>query len=119
MSQPENHIQNLFTAELQFRLASAVRLALTGNRQPLDLPMEWTHGQQRVQYEEIALREDQANYAAYFVHQSTTYLMAVAIKDAIRAVIPDPKSSSDNAAVNCVRSVLATHTCPTASSARL
>ena len=48
MTDREYHIQRLFTAELQFRLASAVRLAVTWNRQPLDLPMEWTHGQHRV-----------------------------------------------------------------------
>ncbi len=95
MTDRECHIQNLFTAELQFRLASAVRLAVTGSRQPLDLPMEWTHGQHRVRYEEVALRQDQGDYAASFLHTSTTYRMAVAIKDAIRAVVPDPKSSSD------------------------
>ena len=50
MSELEKQIGNLFTAELQFRLASAVRLAVTGNRQPLDLPMEWTHGRHRVRY---------------------------------------------------------------------
>lgn len=76
MSDCEKHIQQLFAAELQFRLASAVRLAVTGNVQPLDLPMEWTHGQHRVRYEEIALRQDQADYAASFLHRSATYLMA-------------------------------------------
>lgn len=96
MADRETHIQNLFTAELQFRLASAVRLAVTGNRQPLDLPMEWTHGQHRVRYEEIALRQDQADYAACFLHRSATYLMAVAIKDAIWAAVPNPKLSSDS-----------------------
>lgn len=95
MSDSERHVQALFTAELQFRLASAVRLAVTGNRQPLDLPMEWTHGEHCVRYEEIALRQDQAGYAACFLHRSATYLMAVAIKDAIRAVVHDPKSASD------------------------
>jgi len=96
MTDRDHHIQHLFTAELQFRLASAVRLAVTGNRQPLDLPMEWVHGQHRVRYEEIALRQDQADYAAAFLQGSATYLMAVAIKDAIRAVVPDPKTSSDS-----------------------
>jgi len=96
MTDREHHIQQLFTAELQFRLASAVRLAVTGNRQPLDLPMEWVHGQHRVQYEEIALRHDQADYAAAFLQRSATYLMAVAMKDAIRAVVTDPKASSDS-----------------------
>jgi len=95
MTDREHHIQQLFTAELQFRLASAVRLAVTGNRQPLDLPMEWVHGQHRVRYEEIALRHDQADYAADFLHRSASYLMALAMKDAIRAVVPNPKSSSD------------------------
>jgi hypothetical protein len=95
MTERESHIQTLFTAELQFRLASAVRLAVTGNCQPLDLPMEWTHGEHRVQYEEIALRHEQADYAACFLHRSATYLMAVAIRDAIRAVVSDPKAASD------------------------
>jgi len=92
----EKHLGNLFTAELQFRLASSVRLAVTGNRQPLDLPMEWTHGRHRVRYKEIALRQDQADYAASFLHHSATYLMAVAIKDAIRAAVPDPKKSANS-----------------------
>jgi len=95
MTEREHHIGQLFTAELQFRLASAVRLAVAGSRQPLDLPMEWIHGEHRVRYEEIALRQDQAEYAAGFLQRSATYLMAVAMKDAIRAVVPDPKSSSD------------------------
>lgn len=93
MDDLKSHISNLFTAELQFRLASAVRLATTLQCQPLDLPMEWTHGQHRVQYSEIALREDQADFAADFLHRSATYLMAVAIKDAIRAAETDPKNS--------------------------
>ena len=95
MTDREHHIHQLFTAELQFRLASAVRLAATGKRQPLDLPTEWVHGHHRVRYEEIALRQDQADYAAAFLQRSATYLMAVAMKDAIRAVVPDPKSSPD------------------------
>lgn len=95
MSEREKHIGQLFTAELQFRFASAVRLATTLKVQPLDLPIEWTHGQHRVKYEEIALRPDQAEYAATFLHRSSTFLMAVAMKDAIRAVVPDPKNSTD------------------------
>src|SRR5689334_13057987 len=84
----EQHIRRLLTAELQFRLASAVRLAVTQNRQTLDLPMEWTHGAYRVRYEKIALRSDQADYAASFLHRSATYLLAVAMKDAIVAAVP-------------------------------
>ena len=95
MSEREKHIGQLFTAELQFRFASAVRLATTLKVQPLDLPIEWTHGQHRVKYEEIALRPDQAEYAATFLHRSSTFLMAVAMKDVIRAVVPDPKNSID------------------------
>lgn len=84
----EDHIQLLFTAELQFRLASAVGLAVEGNRQPLDLPMEWTHGEHHVRCEEIALRQDQADYAACFLQRSATFAMAVAIKEAIEAAAP-------------------------------
>ncbi|MFV8603747.1 hypothetical protein ACNRDG_05420 [Ralstonia pseudosolanacearum] len=91
----DEHVGRLFTAELQFRLASAVQLAVIGERQPLDLPVEWTHGQHRVTYEEIALRQDQAEYASFFLHRSATYLMAVAMKDAIRAAVPNPKNASD------------------------
>jgi len=96
MTDREKLGQMLFTAELQFRLASAVRLATTRQVQPLDLPMDWTHGHHNVKYEEIALRDDQAEYAACFLHRTSTYLMAVAMKDAIRAVVPDPKTSSDS-----------------------
>jgi len=88
----QSQIHQLFTAELQFRLASAIRLAVTTKRQPLDLPVEWTHGKHGVRYMEIALRQDQADYAACFLHRSATYLMAVAMKDAIRTVVPDPKA---------------------------
>lgn len=95
ISDPERHIQYLFAAELQFRLASAVHLAVTVHRQPLDLPMVWGHGEHQVRYEEIALRQDQADFAASILKRSATYLMAVAMKDAIRAAVPNPKSSPD------------------------
>jgi hypothetical protein len=96
MTEREKHSSFLFTAELQFRFASAARLATTMEAQPLDLPMEWTHGHHRVTYEEIALRQDQADYAACFLHRSATLLMAVAIKDAICAVVPDPRNAAES-----------------------
>ncbi|MBA4349317.1 MAG: hypothetical protein C0415_04940 [Thermodesulfovibrio sp.] len=96
MNNIDKHIGYLFSAELQFRLASAVRLATTFQNQPLDLPIEWTHGKHRIYYREIALREDQANFAASCLHQSATFLMAVAMKDAIKAVINDPYNCADS-----------------------
>jgi len=96
MTEHEKQIAHLFTAELQFRLASAVRLATTLNVQPLDLPIEWNHGKQQVEYDEIALRPDQADYAANFLHRSATFLMAVAMKDAIVAAVHDPKTSKNS-----------------------
>ena len=90
------HIDLLFTAELQFRLASAVRLAVTMGNQPLDLPQEWSHGKHKVTYSEVALRQDQADFAAWSMHRSATFLMAVAIKDAIKAAVPDPKNVTDS-----------------------
>jgi hypothetical protein len=89
------HINLVFLAELQFRLASAVRLATTSERQPLDLPVEWSHGQHVVRYSEIGLRADQADVAADFLHRSAAFLMAVAMKDAIVDTVADPKNSPD------------------------
>lgn len=88
-------IAQLFASELQFRLASAVRLATTMKKQPLDLPMEWVHGKHRVKYNEVALREDQADYASWFLHQSATFLMATEIKNAIVTVIANPINHRD------------------------
>jgi hypothetical protein len=74
------------------------------NAQPRDLPKEWTHGKHSVEYDEIALRPAQADYAAYFLHRSATFLMAVAMKDAIKATVNkdviwmkvnDPKASTN------------------------
>lgn len=45
MTDPEHQIGQPFTAE-------------RGNRQPLDLPMDRTHGEHRGRYDEIALRRD-------------------------------------------------------------
>lgn len=95
MTDQQRHVDQLFIAELQFRLASAVRLATRLETQPLDLPVEWVHGQHTVKYGEIALRTDQADFAAHFLHQSATFLMAVAMRDAIRATVADPKDSND------------------------
>ena len=96
MNDIKKHISRLFSAQLQFRLASAVRLAVTMEKQPLDLPIEWSHGNHKVSYEEIALRKDQADFAAMNMHRSATFLMAVAMKDAIKAAVEDPKNSNDS-----------------------
>jgi hypothetical protein len=96
MTESERHIGLLFTAELQFRLASAVRLATSLGTQPIDLPVTWTHGDHSVRYGDVALRPDQADYAAHFLQLSAMYLLAVAVKDAIRAVVSYPKASSDS-----------------------
>jgi hypothetical protein len=85
----------LFAAELQFRLSSAVRLAVTNKIQPLNLPQIWSHGKHTVRYEEIALREDQADFAAHLIQSSATYLMAVAMNNAMESQIKDPENSKD------------------------
>src|SRR5882724_3171759 len=91
----KRHAEKVFIAELQFRLASAVRLASTLKTQPLDFPTLWSHGKHSVEHDEIALRPDQADFAACFLHRSATFLIAVAIKDAVRAAVSDPKNSTD------------------------
>jgi hypothetical protein len=95
MASRDEHLGRLFTAELQFRLASAVRLATTLGYQPLDLPTAWSHGRHVVAYPEVGLRQDQADFAACYLHRSATYLMAVAMRDAIAETVADPKNSTD------------------------
>ena len=51
-------------------------------------------------YEEVALRQDQAEYAAAGLQLAATFQMAVAMKDAIRVAVSDPKSSTDSS-VQC------------------
>jgi hypothetical protein len=95
MTEIEKHIGRLFSSELQFRLASATRLAVTMDKQPLDVPLEWSHGKHKVSYEEVALRKDQADFAAWNLHRSATFLMAVAMKDAIKIAVSDLKNFAD------------------------
>jgi hypothetical protein len=95
MSDIERHICYLRAAELQFRLSSAVRLATTFKNQSRDLPVAWSHGNHVVHYPEVAISEDDADCAACYLQRSATYLMAVAIKDAIRVAVADPKTHSD------------------------
>ncbi|MFZ6769780.1 hypothetical protein ACO0LM_22230 [Undibacterium sp. Di26W] len=88
MSDLELHIQHMLDAELQFRLASAVRLATTYDRQPSDLPTEWTHGKHRIRFEDIALQKDEVVHAAFLLQRSATLALAVAVKDAVEAIAP-------------------------------
>jgi len=82
----------LETAELQFRLAAAVRLAASDGRQPRDLPIVWSHGNHSVRYEDIALTESDADRAAHFLLQTATFLLAAQIKDVLLACFRDPKN---------------------------
>ena len=88
-------IQMLKAAELQFRLAAAVRLATTGKIQPFDLPSIWTHGKHQVSNEEICLTPEQADYAAYGLYQSSTFMIAVQVFKAIRHAVENPKIHTD------------------------
>ncbi len=96
MTELEKHIGCLFSSELQFRLASAVRLAVTLDKQPLDVPLEWSHGKAKIKYEDVALRKDQSEFAAWNLHRSATFLMAVAMKDAIVFAVNDAKNSENS-----------------------
>jgi len=97
ISDIQQHLCYLRAAELQFRLSSAVRLATTFKTQPRDLPVAWSHGNQVVRYAEVAISEDEADCAACYLHRSATFLMAVAMKDAIRMAVVDPKNHGDDA----------------------
>ena len=90
------HIAFLFAAKLRVRLASVVQLAVTMDNQPLDIPQEWSHGKHNVSYKEVALREEQIDFAAWNMHRLATLLMAVAMKDATKAAVPDPKIATNS-----------------------
>lgn len=95
MNDQQKIILDLKIAELQFRLAVAVRLATTLENQPLDAPTEWTHGKHGVSYEEIALTQDQADIAANYLKETATYLMALTIKEALKKKYTNPKNHQD------------------------
>ncbi|MBI3634760.1 MAG: hypothetical protein HY216_00910 [Candidatus Rokubacteria bacterium] len=65
------------------------------DKQPLDLPLEWSHGTHSVSYEEVALRKDQGDFATHCLQRSATYMMAMTVRDAIRVAVTDPKTSND------------------------
>lgn len=100
MDERNTHIEHLRAAEGQFRLATAARLAMTLGHQPLDLPIQWVHGRHLVNYSEIALSRDEADFAAWNLQRSATFLVASAVLEAIRGTIPNPKSNADNRIVN-------------------
>jgi hypothetical protein len=80
-------------AELQFWLASAVRIATATDRQPFDLPLRWSHGQ-HVDSSGVPLSQANADRAAHFLQLSATFLLAAQIKNAVVAVVGDPKNSA-------------------------
>jgi hypothetical protein len=96
MDDSTSHIGYLRAAEAQFRLATAARLAATFHRQPLDLPIQWAHGRQTVSYGEIALTPSEADFAAWNLQRSATFLMAAEALEAIRTKDPNPKANLDS-----------------------
>jgi len=91
MEKRELYAQRLEMAERQFSLASAVQLATTEGRQPLDLPTVWTHGKHEVRYEEIALTNKEADIAAFYLQRCATYIMATQVHEALKKLFPNPK----------------------------
>jgi hypothetical protein len=89
------HVGHLRAAEAQFRLATAVRLAVTVGHQPLDLPIQWAHGKHTVNYSEIALSREEADFAAWNLQRSATFLMASAALEVIRGAVANPRLHPD------------------------
>lgn len=88
----ELHLNRLRLAEQQFRLACTVHLAVANGVQTLDVPVEWTFGRHHVSYEDFGLRSDQADYAAQHLEMTATFVLAATIRDALAALIEDPKA---------------------------
>jgi hypothetical protein len=100
MNERELHLKHLRAAEGQFRLSTAVRLAVTVGHQPLDLPIQWSHGRHVVNYSEIALSNEEADFAAWNLQRSATFLMASAVLEAVRGTIENPKAHKDSRVVS-------------------
>ena len=92
MDDRDLHIGHLRAAEAQFRLATAARLAVTFGHQPLDLPIQWSHGKHVVNYAEVALSKEEADFAAWNLQRSASFLMASAALEAIKSTTANPKS---------------------------
>jgi hypothetical protein len=91
----EQHIALLNAAELQFRLASAVRIAATEGEQPKELPTVWSHGNHTVKGEEIELTYEECEIAASYLYKSAIFLMSNQIRNALIDLFPNPKNHTD------------------------
>lgn len=95
MTKKQKVLFELKIAELQFRLASTVRLSVTNKIQPLDVPTEWVHGVHKVVYKDIVLRDDQAEIASDYLQRTTTFLMAMLIRNALKKQFDNPKLNTN------------------------
>lgn len=95
MQNTKETILELKLTELQFRLAVTVRLAISLDKQYLEVPTKWSHGKHTVTYEEIVLTKDQADIAADYLKRTATHLMSLTIKNALKRIYVDPKNHID------------------------
>lgn len=91
----EQHVSLLKSAELQFRLVIAVRMACTFGNQPLKVPIAFTYGKQNVSGEEIALSPDDADRASAILEHTTMYTMALQVVQAMKDVLGKPREHPD------------------------
>lgn len=96
MKKKKKVILELKLAELQFRLAVTVRLSVSLETQPLEVPTRWSHGKHyTTTYEEIVLTKEQSDIAADYLKRTATYLMSITIKEALKEIYINPKSHKD------------------------
>jgi hypothetical protein len=82
-------------AELQFRLACTVNLAVANEVQTLDVPVLWVFGRHAVSYQDFGLRRDQADYAAAQLEMTATLVVASAIRDVVVEAFPNARNHAD------------------------
>jgi len=95
VNEQEESLNRLKLAELQFRLACTVHLAVSNDAQTLDVPIMWSFGRHVVGYEDFGLRPDQADWAALQLEMTATFVLVGAIREAILCFFSNPKSESD------------------------
>lgn len=85
----KEHLDYLFRAELQFRLSIDVNSAVVKGLLPTNGQIAFKYGRFTVLRDEIKVPEDLAGGAAVLLETTCTFMMAIAIKEAIESLVPE------------------------------
>lgn len=99
METKELYVDWIRLAELQFRLACTVHVAVMNDTQTLDVPLEWSFGKYRVTYDEFGLRRDQAVPAASMLEHTAMLALVSVIHQMFCEVFNKPRVHENGSVV--------------------